>query len=575
MTHTVSTNAFINQRNCIETFFRSVSLGIFFVSTFIVFLAGIWLRCRRIGAVQIFADEFHTLQLASEKSFLWNFTHYAPSDACIPYTLYNKLLLENTWLTELTLRLPSVLAGILLLGVVFWYGRKYANSAVALAVTGFLSVSPYFVYIAREARPYAIIMLLFTWAGFILMDKVNCQRLISMCAASIMLALAVYFHPVVLPGAIVIWCSPVILNIRSPDLNKHWIRNYGVATLVGIGIGVITIGLALPSFFEVMSHKTSTGRADIRTVRDGLLLIHAMPVFVPVWVWFLAVVGGLLGCLRGWVRQGIIVLIAVSVQILAIHVANPRLDQIPWVWLRYWIHVFPLLIVFWGVGISRLLKPFDKATWILVSCCSLILGAYGCYHVTKGNYCISGADTYPVHPMVMMLNQISIPHDQIPVRRFYEKMIAHLDKKSIIIESPRIYTFPLYGRYSPIHHHNIKTAGVPPGFAQRMFEKNNNFKFETVFRPGRDDLPGESVYWIHHYNIKQELSQWLALSGSDPYASSQLASADFLMKKPLVDELFGADEILERFSPPGGKLIYQDDFVKLFQINGRGKIGKW
>jgi len=572
MTHIVYANAFSHQKKWIEIFFRSVASRIFFLFTLIVFGAGIWLRCQRIGAVQIFADELHTLRFASEKSFLWNFTHYTPSDACIPYTIYNKLLLETTGITEFTLRLPSVLAGIVLLSIVFWYGRKYANSALALGVTGFLSVSPYFVYIAREARPYAIIMLLFTWAGFILMDKVNCQRAIPMCAASIMLALAVYFHPVVLPAAAVIWCSPVILNIRSPDLHKHWIRNYCVATLVGMGICVITLGPALPTFFEGMSHKASTGMADIRTARDGLLLIHAMPVFVPLWVWFLVVAGGFIGCLRGWGRQGIIVLLTVSAQILAIHLFNPRLDQIPWVWLRYWIHVFPLLIVFWGGGVCRLLKPFDKATWILVSCCLLILGAYGCYHVTKRNYCISVTETYPIHPMVMMLNQISIPYDQIPVRRFYEKIIAKLDKKSIIIESPRIYTFPLYGRYSPIHHHNIKTAGISSGFAQRMFEKNNNFKFKTVFRPTKVDLSGESVYWIHHYNIKQELTQWLALSMSDPYASSQLASADFLMEKPFVDELFGADKILERFSPPGGKLIYQDDFVKLFQINGKGKI---
>lgn len=553
--------------------FRSAPSGIFSVSTFIVvFSIGIWLRCRRIGSVQIFADEIHTLRFASEKSFLWNATHFTSSDACIPYTLYNKLLLETTGLTELTLRLPAVLAGILLLGVVFWYGRKYANSTVALVATGFLSVSPYFVYIAREARPYAIIMLLVTWAGFILMDKKNGQRLIPLCAASIMLALAVYFHPVVLPAAAVIWFSPVILGVRSPDLNKCWIRNYGVATMVGIGISAITLGPALPSFFEGMSHKAAIGKADIQTVRDGLLLIHAMPVFVPVWVWFLTVAGGLLGCLRGWARQGTIVLIVVSVQILAIHVVNPRLDQISWVWLRYWIHVFPLLIVFWGIGISRLLKPFDKATWIILPCCLLMLGGYGYYHVIKGNYCISRTDTYPVHPMVMMLNQTTITHDQVPARTFYKKMIAHLDKKSIIIESPRIYTFPLYGRYSPIHHHNIKTAGVPPGFAQRTLEKNNNFKFETVFRPGRVDLSGQPIYWIHHYNIKQELAQWLAVARSDPYASSQLASADFLMKKPFVDGLFGTNEILERFLPPGGKLIYQDDFVKLFQIDSIGKI---
>lgn len=547
--------------------FTLVTKYAFFVSCLSILAFGAWLRFWRVGSFQVFADEIHTLWFASEKSFLWNATHFASNDACIPYTLYNKLLLETIGLTELTLRLPAVLAGILLLGVVFWYGRKYANSAVALVATGFLSVSPYFVYIAREARPYAITMLLVTWAGFILMDKKNGQRLMPLCASSIMLALAIYFHPVVFPSAAVIWFSPVILGIWSSGPSKHWIRNYGVATMVGVGIGAITLGPALPSFIEGMNHKAAIGNADIQTVRDGLLLIHAMPVFVPVWVWFLTVAGGLFGCLRGWVRQAAIVLIVVSVQILAIHLVNPHLDQIPWVWLRYWIHVFPLLIVFWGIGISRLLKPFDKASWIILPCCLLMLGGYGYYHVTKGNYCISRADTYPVHPMVMMLNRMTVTERQVPIIAFYKKTIAYLDTKSVIIESPRIYTFPLYGRYSLVHHHEIKTAGVGSGFAQMLLETNNNFTFQTIFRPNQLDEANKPVYWIHHYNIKKELSDWLAVAESDPYARVQLESVDFLMKTPMVENLFGTDEALERFTPPGGKLVYQDEYVKLFQID--------
>jgi len=543
------------------------SSGAFFVSGFSILAFGVWLRFWRVGSFQVFADEIHTIQCASEKSFLWNVTHFASNDACIPYTLYNKLLLETIGLTELTLRLPAVLAGILLLGVVFWYGRKYANSAVALVATGFISVSPYFVYISREARPYSIIMLLVTWAGFILMDKKNCQRLKPLCAVSAMLALAAYFHPIVIPAVAVVWLLPVILCAGSPDLDSGWSRNYVVATMVGIGIGIITLGPAIPSFFEGMVHKGGLGKADIQTARQGLLLIHGMPVFIPIWVWILVAVGGLIGCVNGWLKQGTMVLIVVIVQLLSIHMFHPQLNEVPWVWLRYWIHVFPLVLVVFGVGISQLLKPLGKVAWVIAPCCMLMIGGYSYYHLTTGNYGISQADTYPVHPMVMMLNRMTVTEHQVPIIAFYKKMIAHLDTKSVIIESPIIYTFPLYGRYSLVHRHKIKTAGVEPGFAQMVLETNNNFTFQTIFRPNQLDVSNKPVYWIHHYNIKKELSDWLAVAESDPYARFQLESVDFLMKNPLVDNLFGTDEVLERFTPPGGKLIYQDDFVKLFQIS--------
>ena len=207
------------QKHCNHGLSRLAIAGVVSICTGVAFAIGIWLRFRCIGSVQIFADELHTLRFASEKSFLWNATHFTSSDACIPYTLYNKLLLETTGLTELTLRLPAVLAGTLLLCVVFWYGRKYAGSAVASLVTGFFAVSPYVVYIAREARPYAVIMLLITWSGFILMDRDNGRRLIPLTVASGMLALAIYFQPVVFPSVAVLWLSPLVLCAGSTEIN--------------------------------------------------------------------------------------------------------------------------------------------------------------------------------------------------------------------------------------------------------------------------------------------------------------------------------------------------------------------
>lgn len=62
--------------------------------------------------------------------------------------------------SETALRLPSVIAGILTIPMIFLLGRKLLSDSAGLFASAFLAVAPIHIWFSQEARPYAILILL-------------------------------------------------------------------------------------------------------------------------------------------------------------------------------------------------------------------------------------------------------------------------------------------------------------------------------------------------------------------------------------------------------------------------------
>jgi predicted membrane-bound mannosyltransferase len=126
----------------------------------LVFLAGSFLRLRGLGTQLVFGDEIHALDILRGHGYRYLLTHFSFADTCIPLTLYYRTVMDTVGLNELWMRLPGAISGcatILLLAVFAW--RRWGPLGSLLA-SGMLALSPYHVYLSREARPYPIIVLL-------------------------------------------------------------------------------------------------------------------------------------------------------------------------------------------------------------------------------------------------------------------------------------------------------------------------------------------------------------------------------------------------------------------------------
>ncbi len=72
--------------------------------------------------------------------------------------------------SAVSLRLPSAIAGILTILIVFQIGKKLFSASSALLASAMLAVSPTHIWLSQEARPYAILILLTTLSVSILIN---------------------------------------------------------------------------------------------------------------------------------------------------------------------------------------------------------------------------------------------------------------------------------------------------------------------------------------------------------------------------------------------------------------------
>ena len=77
-----------------------------------VFLFGLWVRAFRIGEQLILDDEWHALNAVQDHGYAWIFSHLGHADHSIPLTLLYEFFSHTIGLSEITMRAPSLLAGV-------------------------------------------------------------------------------------------------------------------------------------------------------------------------------------------------------------------------------------------------------------------------------------------------------------------------------------------------------------------------------------------------------------------------------------------------------------------------------
>ncbi|NND44345.1 MAG: hypothetical protein HKN58_03405 [Xanthomonadales bacterium] len=126
----------------------------------LLFLFGALLRLYRVGEQVLLDDEWHALNAVHDQGYRWIFSHLGHADHSIPLTLLYEFFSRTIGLSEWTLRLPSVAAGIATLLLVPWLLRHWLKPGERVMLMALLAVSPMLVNYSRIARPYAMLALL-------------------------------------------------------------------------------------------------------------------------------------------------------------------------------------------------------------------------------------------------------------------------------------------------------------------------------------------------------------------------------------------------------------------------------
>src|SRR5207249_1844313 len=131
-------------------------------------VVGAAIRLDQIREQIVLDDEWHALHAILRFGYGRILTHFGWTDVCIPLAVFDKVVADTVGLSEMWMRLPVLLAGIVSLLVLPLMLRRWVGRAAGTSLAWLLAVSPLHVFFSRFARPYAISLLLVMGGGLAL-----------------------------------------------------------------------------------------------------------------------------------------------------------------------------------------------------------------------------------------------------------------------------------------------------------------------------------------------------------------------------------------------------------------------
>jgi len=137
-----------------------VSKTFYWIAGALILLAGGLIRCFRIGDQIVLDDEWHALNVVQNTGYAFIFSHLGHADHSIPLALFYEWLSHSFGLDEITMRLPSLIAGIGVIVIFPLLMRPWLCRYERLVTAALLAISPFLINFSRVARPYSMITLL-------------------------------------------------------------------------------------------------------------------------------------------------------------------------------------------------------------------------------------------------------------------------------------------------------------------------------------------------------------------------------------------------------------------------------
>ena len=331
----------------------------------LAFLSGLWLRWHLL-ADQVFSDdEWHGLYYVIGKSPVWLLTHFSiPGATCIPLNFYTWVLGATVGWSELLLRLPSLVCGLLCVLVCPLLARKLIGTQCAIWLGFLLAVSPLLVFYSRICRPYSAVALLAFAALLFAARWMQSGGLRPAIGFVITGVLAIYFHLF----AVVTVTAPLLAVIvfiawkrwsgKSPGaLAGITFWQWLLVTLLVVGVsGILVLPALVHSLQSTFFTIALKGSFSLQSLPQIALLISGTGQPVLAFLFWAALIVGVIGqCRRdpwfGWMLVSLYPLHA-----LALVLSRPDSIQSAIVLTRYCIPLVPVSLLFVACGIQSTLE---------------------------------------------------------------------------------------------------------------------------------------------------------------------------------------------------------------------------
>jgi hypothetical protein len=329
------------------------------VISLLLALLGGALRYYDLSDQILLGDEWHSLERASRYSLGKLATTYFRKATAIPLNVYHGWLLTTFGWSELSLKVPTLLATLATLlvfpSVVF---RRFGSKWVALSAGVLFAASPFWIYYGQNARPYApyFLALLLTYACFL--RALSEPGLGSWVGFAISGAIAAYFHLYALPAlaalALFAFVRLLILLRRGhSDVSPSPARRFFIGGCVGFGglallLGILYGRAALRGFEKNLPTGDEARPYDAHFWNNAVELLTGFTSTPLAWIGIVCAIAGLVLLSRRHPSAVGMLVLAVVVTTLFTAIVRPTYYYIALVALRYDVSLF--LLYFLGVG---------------------------------------------------------------------------------------------------------------------------------------------------------------------------------------------------------------------------------
>jgi hypothetical protein len=359
---------------------RAGGVGVDLLLLACVVLAAV-LRARGLSTQIPIDDEWHGLDVALSRDAWFLFTHFSRAGAnSVPFNLCLRGLLVSVGWSEVTIALPSLLAGVALVwSFPRWVRRRFGAEAAVISAA-WLAIAPFLVFYSRTARCYSLLLLCESLALVALGEWLRQAQRRARTAFVVWGALAIWLHATALPPLLGAVGVAVGLRCRrSPRGAAPPAPRARQVALAGLAMVALAGALWLPALVHALpSPVHGAARFSLRTFTGMLELWSGTATVALQIVWALTALLGLARLARIAYEQVALWIAALGAGAIAVLVTRPNLTGTAAIFARYLLPVFPLVSLALGVAVQQARRRV-RAAWqrhLLSGTCAIVLLAF-------------------------------------------------------------------------------------------------------------------------------------------------------------------------------------------------------
>jgi hypothetical protein len=315
-------------------------------------------------------DEWHSIRAVIGKKFLDVLTGFDPvNNTSLPLNLYNLALYHSIGWSELTIRLPIIVAGLVSLVALPLQIKQLFNERVSIVFACLLAIAPFLVFYSRYDRPYGLAALLCFSALLFSQQWLSTGK--APYAAGFLTAglFAIYTNlfsivAVAMPFVAVIGFG-LFDRLGPPSAARHAI-NVSFNTL--FKVAAIFALLLLPYLWPVLRKSAqlpwAAGHLTLHAVMTAATILSGTTNGLLNVFFFMLLIAGYKLLLRNNPLLGSIFISTICAYVAILLASRPQGLEAGAILLRYAIVVVPISLTAVAVAVDNLLKQIGNIKWI-------------------------------------------------------------------------------------------------------------------------------------------------------------------------------------------------------------------